>query len=266
MVVPHDCVKLYAVECSSDEVSELEALDGRVAVDLMNLVRYEVGATTQGSGVRVFCFGRNANVEVTPWPMSHYLRITASTCAYIPRLNAACIRFRDGHAIDKPLLHELTHAFMYELSDSFPYPFAVEEGLARMMESWIHLVPNAEGDLSRDLDGREATERYLDDSQFVSIRDLLQFETRETDSEDEEKTDRSEGELTRISRASYWMFGYLTLLGRRDPIVRRILREIRAKGIYSPGAVYEWLLHMCGMTPEALERGFYLYCTEGRRP
>jgi len=86
------------------------------------------------------------------------------------------------------------------------------------------------------------------------------------ETEDEDGVASYFAEISRMSTASYWLVTYLTLLGRDRPIVRRILRELRAKNVRSPGAVYEWLLHVSGTTPAELENGFYLYCTQGRSP
>jgi len=173
-VVAHDLAKLYALDCSPDEIGELAQLDwGRIA-DLANVLRYEVGATIAEPRIRVLCFGRDAKTQLAPPSISCMLEI-GHTCFWHRGLGAAITSFRDGDPILVQIMHELTHALLDELSEWFPYPFAVEEGFARLMSDWSWPVLPVVVDLSRGRGGRRASERYLDDPQFVSVRDLLEY-------------------------------------------------------------------------------------------
>lgn len=259
------CANLYAVECSADEMDELKRVDAHLLVDLANALRYEVGVSAADPLIRVLCFGRGARTELISQPIRLSLA-SGSTCFWMTEFRTAITTFRDGHPILGQLLHEVTHGLLAELSNRFPYPYAVEEGFARLASDWVALDPHDAVDLTHHLNGHWFPVGSVDDSQCVSIKQLLQFRPYDDLPVGEEDRRQYLSELGRASNASVWLIAYLALLGRHRPTVRRILREVREKNIRSPGAIYEWLLHVSGMTPEALERGFRLYCTEGITP
>ncbi len=261
--LPHATV--YGLDCSPEETAELEAVDGHDIVDLLNAIRFEVGQTRTQPFVRVLCFGRNARTERVPWPISQYLKV-GHAWVWVRKVNAAVMMFNDNDSARNYILHELGHAFIDQLTDTFPYPYALEEGFVGLVCNYLWPLPHLEAAADRASYCHPESWRGLDDADVIPIRELLLYRTEESQFPREDKTAEEFARLQHVATLSRWLVSYLCWLGWHRPIVRRILREARERQLHDPRAIYEWLLHKSEMSEQELEKSFYLFCTQGRFP
>jgi hypothetical protein len=252
-------VRIFAIECSPDELDQLDRIDGTQITELGNLVRYWLGMLRPLPYVRALWFGRAARRDLAPRRIRQFLSAMPRCGAWAHDIRAIIIPPLPGGASPGGLLiHEVTHALLDLLTAHFPYPRGISEGFAEYMVSSVGVRTydgRAEG---YSLNWQKPGRGSMDDPPFMSIRDILTFDAREHWGLDPDA-------FTRMTWASSWLYAYLLARGRQRPRLPWILRELRLKNVTGPEAVYCWLQEASGMEANALEDDFTRYCRLGAR-
>ena len=251
-------VRLYAVDCSDSQFSEICAVTVDELLRLRRALQTYTGAGSNCRRLRVLCFGGSATFARAPELLTRRLDSRLGRGVWIRGLRAAVVLFDGTIPVRRIIIHELTHAFVDLFTEGYRYPLAVEEGFARAMEYLLRPDP-VPGTMVTCVGGQEwESQRYLSPSECLSVRELL-FDPKRY-------WDKRSGALAQMTNLSFWPNVYLAKLSHERPILRMILRELRMRGIRTPEGVYQWLLNTSGMNEHDFEKGLRQFCTTGRMP
>jgi hypothetical protein len=248
--------RLYAVDCSSEELAELESIQEWTIVEAGKIVRRALSTLAPVRRLRVVCLGRAARPAGMPVEVRRFLDHGAWGTWY-PRSNTGMVRFISDERIDRPLLHELAHGVLDSLTGGFPYPYAVGEGLSRFVDASLTGKLGHNPHLWKT--GSVPRQCCWADSECMPIVELLSYRPAYPQPDD----------LTfqaRVSIFSLWLYAYLLRLASFRPAVRRMFVDLWKKRIYTPDGVYSWLQEASGVDAGALEESFRQFCTLGVAP
>lgn len=251
--------RLYAIACSPEESAQVEVVDGSQIMRLGTGLQHYLDVAGPIPSVRVLCFGASAPLDRVPPVIRHWTAEPFGAGVWLPELRVAIALFEDGNPIRRIVIHELTHALLDLLTDAFPYPLAIAEGFARRAE---FLLPDRTGTVEWERQSADRTRKggeHLDDSQCMSIEDLLLFDAAK-------HWRQNAAAFVQMTDLSLWLNVYLFKLSVQYPLLKRVLPELRLKNIKTPEGVYSWLQEVSGMDAGALEDGFHRFCITGVVP
>ena len=249
-------VRLYAVDCSTEETEQVKRIDREQILRLARGMQRQLGVCSSPPGIKVLCFGIDANLSETPPPINRWCGPASGRGVWLRQVRCALARFDADKTIRQIVIHEVAHALLDLLTGGFPYPLAIAEGVARRAE---YLLPDASekpewrSELERH--GKKAS-RYLGDSECMSIKELLFFNC----ADQAEKDVVALGNMTNLA---FWLNLYLSKLSQDHPKLEGMLGKLREQRTAWPAAVYQWLQEASGMGEEELEEGFHRFCTKG---
>lgn len=250
---------LYAIDCSAEECSRLATIQTSELERLGSGIQYYLDVAGVIPRIRVLCFGVSARHENAPPAIKQWTIKPFGGGVWVRELRAALALFEGGNPIRRIVIHEVAHALLDLLTDTFPYPLAIVEGFARRGE---FLLPDQAGKIEWE---RQSTDRirrragHLSDSQCMSIKELLVFDAAK-------HWRQNMGAFLRMTDLSFWLNVYLFKLSKQCPVTKRILSELRLKNITTPEGVYQWLQETSGMKEAVLEASFRSFCTTERLP
>ncbi len=247
-------VDLYAVDCSEEELKDVQAITETEITRLCNGIRKFLETTQKPPRMRCLCFGVNAPFDAAPPGIRDWLSSPFGRGVWISELRVCIALFGTGTTLWRILVHELVHGLLELLSGGFPYPIAIQEGFARRAEYLLPRDTDRGAAAARPGDGTQQSERFLTEDECMTIRELLQFNPRE-------HWRMNMGAFAQMTALSYWLNVFLFGLGREFPQMRRILPELRSRNISAPDAVYQWVCGAAQMTKEELEARFLEFCT-----
>ncbi len=248
-------VAVYAVGCSPEESDQIRTV---VQSDVHRLIA-RIKAYTDAAGnirpLRVLCFGRSVGLNAVPSYAARHVDRNRASGVWIRELRAAIALFSDSLSIRQIVTHELAHGLLDVMTDGFPYPMAIQEGVACAMQNIVCAGNPREDAQSGDEVSAVRSERYLDGDYCMSAKELL-LDPRGY------WTCGSE-QLPRMTFLSFWLNAYLARLSRAQPVLRKLPASLRADNVRTREGVYRWLLEASAMTEEEFERGFRGFCTTG---
>lgn len=244
-------LSLYTVGCSPEEISQIESIDSAGLDKLGSSMVRCLGAHRRIPRIRALCFGASATLSILPQSLRAYV----SKCygVWLVDFKTIVVRFGSRSQIRTILVHELAHALMDILSNEFPFPLAIKEGVACAFEHWFAREP----DPSRTMTPRLCNQ-CLGPEEYMTVRDLLFFDP----------VNEFSGDVAhaRMTRASFWLYGFVLNLAEHRPRLRVMLSELPRRGVTTPDGTYRWMQEALGWTSEQLESAFREYCTEGALP
>lgn len=251
----------YAVECSNEELGALASITSSEISHLGKAMRSRLGTWARIPRLRLLCFGRRADLHKTPSGLRTIIAEPFGRGVWIRELMAAVAIFDDQVPIRRIVIHELAHALTDLLSGGFPYPLALQEGLARSAEYGVRdQTGRSEWDKIADTRPANDEHRYLRDDQIMTINDLLTFDLRQLSQGDRISA------YAKMVNLSFWLHAFLGNLVPQRAILKTMLLELRKNNLRSPEGVYRWLQeHLC-MDEAELEGAFRLFCTVGAIP
>lgn len=243
-------LRLYAIECSRQEVAQLMCVESRDLDRLAHIARKLTGSCRRLQPVELYCFGSAAPSEKVGSVLPRFADGTLMRAAWSWESRLGALRFVEGLPVQQVILHEVAHALLDGLTDGFPYPLAILEGYADLMESMI-LAGEGRGSENRrkrrgTLDGKCPA------GECTSLRDLLQYS---------EATQVAAATHTSLALRASWLIGYVGY--RSQDVLRRMLRDLREDGASTPLSVYAWLAKQLRMSSEMLEQDFRSYHAGG---
>jgi hypothetical protein len=155
------------------------------------------------------------------------------------------------------LVHELAHALLDLWTGGFPYPPALQEGYAYVVERFVlgRFKPPAPTDAAPPqipiANGRGSDVRPL------TMRSLLSLRPRPDVAAEEQAYKEEYARITQSVRCLVGFLGALTIGGQ--PVLGEMLRGLRDKDARSPDAVYDWLLAASGLSENSLEQAYSEY-------
>lgn len=248
---------LYAVHCSALELGEVEAITTTEILRLGRGMQHYVGVSRPIPRIRVFCFGTNARLEITPRAIREWAGKPFGRGVWLQEMRAAIALFDPNEPIRQVVIHELAHGLLDVLSNDFPYPITIAEGFARRAE---YLVRDSKGltEWERVSESEsQQTARHMRNEHFMTVRDLLYFDPKEYWRRDMKA-------FSRMTNASFWLNIFLSRVSRQSPDVGRMLSELRLSNVRTPEGVYSWLQEASGMRADRLEDKFHRFCTKGK--
>jgi len=250
-------VRIYLVNCSEAERAEVHTIDPRHVEKVGRLLQSKLGIKGRIPHVVVVCFGRRARLDLAPGAIADSLRSGRGWGAWVRQEGAAAALFNDIVPIRKIMIHEVTHALLHILANGFPYPRALEEGIAKMME--FYAFGERPRDDDKGNDHASAEHRNLMPAECVTVHSLLTIDPRRK----KDGTDWDGNSLIVLTNRSFWLSCYLGELAKSRVALRSMLYTLRVNNIRGGEAVYEWLQQSTGLDASALERGFNSFCVTG---
>lgn len=257
--MPRAYATLYAIDCSPQESAQLATIGSSQLVRLGTGMQCYLEVTRPIPRVRVLCFGASSRLQKVPPVIRHWTGEPFGGGVWLRELRAALALFEGGNPIRRIVIHELAHALLDVLTDGFPYPLCIVEGFARRAE---FLLPDDAGVIEWERQCTDSTVTdtgCLNDSQCMSVKELLFFDPAKYWRHDVEA-------FLRMTNLSFWMNVYLFKLSDQRPGLARILRELRVENVRTPEGVYGWLQQASRMQEDQLEESFHSFCTTGLLP
>ena len=255
---PRGYAVFYAVACSAEELSAIEAVDRRQIERLGTGMQHYLDTHRRIPRIRVVCLGTGTQHSLMPPGIRYWASKPFGGGIWLREMRAAVVAARDGNPIRRVVVHELAHALLDILSKGFPYPIAIQEGFARRAE---YFLPDDMGDTEwKRVHSRRCVETSVwNASECMSIAELLRFDPHE-------HWRQGIAIFLRMTDLAFWLNMYLFRLSTWYPTAKRLLPELRRKNIRTPEGVYEWLQETLCMSADEMENGFRTFCTTGVFP
>jgi len=237
--------RFCAVGCSTDDLAELDRVDGSLLKRLEYLTRHLTGSNLAMPAVRVYCFGS----RVTPQDVRDTFvlpdgSLAAGLCSAEQRIVVA--RFNEQVPLGRVLTHELGHAVLAGLTDRFPYPPSIAEGYAEFLCSLVW--PSAVHRVSCPVPDKIVAPAACVAGPCFSVAELL-----EQGQPIEPGTSYPPG----FHSHSAWLVDFLGGFGQPPETVReRLLGALWHDNVRDPHEVYAWILAACCCSPAELERRY----------
>ncbi len=256
-------IDIIAIGCNDDEMKQIRALDEMILSRLGATVAYHVGILRSFPRLRLVCLGTDA-------PPSHIRRYfgneqvaDVTSGIWLARRRVAVARMQSKKPFERIVVHELAHAAIDLWTDRFPYPTAIHEGFAFIVElieararGWRR--PQSESEAPEDEENRPA--KWMSDA---SVREILAY--RRCDFGDL-PTDELAKLNWQMCYAGLWLLYFLTYSDTlKTPILYRVLPGLRRANCRTPDAVYNWMLKETGMDEASFERAFRAYVEANSR-
>lgn len=243
---------LYAVNCTFDERDQVRAITKEELLRLRCGLQKKLGTASKDLRIRVLCFGASTSPKNLPSPLNQWWE-HGTYGAWMPTLHCAVARFNELCNIRRIVIHEVSHALLDLLTNGFPYPPVIEEGLARWAE---YLLRDGDGVSlwNRIAKKRGAcVSRYLREDECISIKRLLLLDYDNMHA------------MTRAKSTDYalWLTVYLWRLSMDRPALKEVFRQLREYNMTSGEVVYQWIQDASGMNKDEIENGFRRYCMTG---
>ena len=245
---------IHAIDCDDTELAEIGSLRSDAVCAVEDLLCRLIEAESIAPRVPVWCLGGTSSFDWIDKPIRDLMGADRRPGfgMWLPSQRLVVISLRPGLPVQSVIVHELAHAVLGLLTDFFGYPPALKEGYACLCERLF--AANWTG--SKNWGRGSGPHGYLEPSEIISIADLILCSYSKL---------IGPAERNRFRRASCWLVGYLTQIGRERPSILRILAALRKEGITSPEGVLKWLEGASGKTLEQMEREFQERCMGPRR-
>ena len=253
-------LRLYGVECSEHETEQLRNITGENLDRLGSAMQKYVGVGGRIPFIRALCFGRSAPLTDARIGIDSWMARPFSQGCWVSEMRSAIALFSGEISIERVLTHELVHGLLDVLSNGFPYPIAIQEGFARVAEYFLCHDSLSVNRAKDELEKTPQATSSLTDAQFMSIRDLLFFDT------DKHWSSRDMLSFVRMTHMGFWMNSFCARCPPDRPILGRILRELRLGQHTNPADVYSWLQGALRMNASDLEDAFRAYCMTAKVP
>jgi hypothetical protein len=243
-------LRLYAIQCSEEELDELLSInEARVGL-LGAYVQYLVGVSAKVPPIRVICLGRNAKAWSIPRAIISQLD-RAHGC-WLDKLRIAFVCWHEDPHIQRTVFHEAAHLLFYVLTSRLLYP----RGFSDAYATWCELLADGSLEHVRTVHPGKGPGGSLAPDEIVTIRELVAFTSANI-------TTHTMATYWRVMTSGLWLFMYLRYLDPINPIPDRLLFELRINDIRTPDGVIKWLENASGQGITELEEGFRFFCTKG---
>lgn len=241
-------LRLYAVDCGRAEVEELKVLNTENIVRLGHHLARQVGFDNRVPALRIVCFGKEANYNDAALG-SVRDALTRYPGFWRRSVLLGFARFDSRLPIRRTIVHETVHGLVDLLTDGFPYPFCINEGVARWSEYYYSGAEPPK-------DGGHGIDGHLAPDEHQTVWELLNYSLQRV------------GEAPQISITSLalWLHDFLARLRYQRPQLWYMMRELRFRNLRAPAEVYDWLQRNIGLDARDLEESYRLFCTEGLTP
>lgn len=239
---------IIGLNCSDEELQQIRRVSETAIQKLEQKISMWLGANRRLPRVPVLYFGHRVSFESVPYDLKPLVSVPRYACWWE---TYGCVVFQGPatcFALERPVLHELAHAWTDSLSDAFPYPRGMKEGLAVYAE--FRCV--SERDTRPTTITHGSILQYTGNGSGVktwTLRNLLCDEL--WPDLYASTTVRSEAAI-----AAYYLVSFLARIGRSWPELRSMWVGIRKNGLKNADAIIAWICSITGLCEDDLERAF----------
>jgi len=246
--------EIVAQGCTGAELLELRrTADGdlpRVARLVCALLR----CVPRPTRVKVLCYGSKASPDTVKSVFCLPDGVEAAGI-WSPIARVIAARFARGLSMRRVLVHESAHALIDHFAGGFPYPFAIQEGYATLIENTVlgeKTAPAFRSPGASTTDARQQDRR-------ITVEALLRFDWPHEVSDVQLEYDS-------FFQQAVCFMGFLSELGGgRGRLVKEMLCALRREKADTWEKVYCWLLRSAQLSAAELEARFHAYVGMGRQ-